>query len=116
VQITGSLGVIHGIIRLKEGEADAAEYVCRASVGYTDAYLKQLEAYGGFLPGLQGDDSGRLSCFPDLRTRRTPKSGPPWPMRVSPQLISVPLSREKSGVVGLLKCRAALPDKRFHEG
>jgi len=26
-QITGSLGVIHGIIRLKEGEADAAEYV-----------------------------------------------------------------------------------------
>ena len=32
-QITSSLGVTHGMIRLHEGDADAAEYVCRASVG-----------------------------------------------------------------------------------
>src|ERR1700758_4675626 len=64
-QITGSLGVTHGIIRLKEGEADAAEFVCRASVGYTEMYLKQLERMAASSPALQAmiQEAYRVSRF-----------------------------------------------------
>ncbi|HYL86373.1 MAG TPA: PAS domain S-box protein [Candidatus Angelobacter sp.] len=36
-----SLGATHGMVRLKEGEGDAAQLVARASVGYTAAFLAQ---------------------------------------------------------------------------
>jgi len=36
-----SLGATHGIVRLKEGEGDAAQLVARASVGYTPEFLAQ---------------------------------------------------------------------------
>ena len=36
-----SLGATHGIVRLKEGEGDAAVLVARASVGYTPDFLAQ---------------------------------------------------------------------------
>jgi len=111
-QITGSLGVIHGIIRLKEGEADAAEYVCRASVGYTDAYLKQLERMAASSPGLQAmiQEDFRVSRFEDEKDAKIRRAMADAGIT---QLISVPL-RGKKGVVGLLNV-GALPGKRFHE-
>ncbi len=39
-QITGSLNTNYGIIRLLEGKGEAREFVVRASVGYSEHYLK----------------------------------------------------------------------------
>jgi len=111
-QITGSLGVTHGIIRLKEGEADAAEFVCRASVGYTDSYLKQLERMAASSPGLQAmiQENFRVSRFEEEKDSKLRRAMADAGIT---QLISVPL-RGKKGVVGLLNV-GALPGKRFHE-
>ena len=111
-QITGSLGVTHGIIRLKEGEPDAAEYVCRASVGFSDSYLKQLERMAASSPWLQAviQEPYRLSRFEE---EKDPKIRRAMADAGITQLISVPL-RGKKGVVGLLNV-GALPGKRFHE-
>ena len=111
-QITGSLGVTHGMIRLKEGEEGAAEYVCRAWVGYSDAYLKQLERMPASSPWLQGvmQEPYRLSRFEEEKDTKIRRAMADAGIT---QLVSMPL-RGKKGVVGLLKI-GALPGKRFHE-
>ena len=111
-QLTSSLGVTHGIIRLKEGDADAAEYVCRAALGYSESYLKQMERLASSSPWLQGvlQEPYRLSRFEDekdVKVRRIMADAG------ITQLVSVPL-RGKKGVVGLMNI-GAMPGKRFHE-
>ncbi len=111
-QLTSSLGVTHGIIRLKEGEAEAAEYVCRASIGYSDAYLKQLERLASSSPWLQGvlQEPFRVSRFEE---EKDPKVRKAMAEAGITQFVSVPL-RGKKGVVGLINI-GAFPGKRFHE-
>ncbi len=111
-QITSSLGVTHGMIRLKEGEAEASEYICRASVGYADAYLKQLERLAASSPWLQAviQEPYRLSRFEE---EKDPKIRRAMADAGLTQIVNVPM-RGKKGVVGLLKV-GALPGKRFHE-
>ena len=111
-QLTASLAVTHGIIRLKEGDAEAAEYICRASVGFTEGYLKQLERMASESAWLQGvlQEPFRVSRFEE---ERDPKIRKAMAEAGITQLISVPL-RGKKGVVGLMNI-GALPGKRFHE-
>jgi PAS domain S-box-containing protein len=40
VNVVGSLGVSHGLVRLLEGEGNAAQLVVHAGVGFPDEYLK----------------------------------------------------------------------------
>jgi len=111
-QITSSLGVTHGIIRLKEGDAEASEYVRRASVGYSDSYLKQLERLPASSPWLQAviQEPYRLARFEE---EKDPKVRRAMADEGLTQIIYLPM-RGKKGVVGLLKV-GALPGKRFHE-
>jgi len=111
-QLTGSLGVTHGIIRLKEGDGEAAEYFCRAAVGYSESYLKQMERLASSSPWLQGviQEPYRLSRFEE---EKDPKVRRVMAEAGITQLVSLPL-RGKKGVVGLLNI-GALPGKRFHE-
>jgi len=111
-QIIGGLGVTHGMIRLKEGDAEVSEYVCRASVGYSETYLKQLERLPASSPWLQAviQEPYRLSRFEE---EKDPKVRRAMADEGLTQIINVPL-RGKKGVVGLLKV-GALPGKRFHE-
>ena len=111
-QITNSLGVSHGIIRLKEGPEEAAEYVCHASVGYSESYLKHVQRISASSPWLQGliKEEYRLSRFEE---EKDPKVRRAMAESGLTQLFSVPL-RGKKGVVGLMNI-GALPGKRFHE-
>ncbi len=111
-QITGSLGVTHGNIRLKEGDADAAEYVCRASVGYTESYLKQLDRLAASSPWVQAilQENYRVSRFDEEKDSKVRRAMADAGIT---QLVTVPL-RGKKEVVGLLSI-GALPGKRFHE-
>ena len=104
-QLTSSLGVTHGIIRLKEGEGDAAEYVCRAAVGYAENYLKQMERLASSSPWLQGvlQEPYRLSRFEE---EKDPKVRRIMADAGITQLVSVPL-RGKKGVVGLMNIGAS---------
>ena len=36
-----SIGATHGMVRLLEGEGDAAQFVIRASIGFREAYLEK---------------------------------------------------------------------------
>src|SRR6266852_9667036 len=48
VNVVGSLGVSHGIVRLLEGEGSSAKLVVRAAVGFDEAYLaKEKEIPAG---------------------------------------------------------------------
>ena len=111
-QITSSLGVTHGMIRLKEGDAEASEYVRRASMGYSDSYLKQLERLPASSPWLQAviQEPYRLARFEE---EKDPKARRAMADEGLTQIIYLPM-RGKKGVVGLLKV-GALPGKRFHE-
>lgn len=111
-QLTGSIGVSHGIVRLREGDGDAAEYVCRASVGYSEGYLKQMDRLASSSPWVQSviQELYRVSRFED---EKDPKIRRAMGDAGITQLISVPL-RGKKGVVGILNI-GALPGKRFHE-
>jgi PAS domain S-box-containing protein len=111
-QLTSSIGVTHGIVRLREGDGDAAEYVCRASVGYSENYLKQMDRLAASSPWVQSviQELYRVSRFED---EKDPKIRRAMADAGITQLISVPL-RGKKGVVGILNI-GALPGKRFHE-
>ena len=111
-QITGSLGANHGILRLLEGKGDAAEFVARASVGFTSAYLNQNERMSLSSAWVQSvlQESCRVTSFEeekDVKLRRAMAEA-----GIS-QLISVPLCG-KEGPVGMLNI-GALPGKRFQE-
>jgi len=111
-QITSSVNASHGVIRLLEGKGDAAEFVARASVGFSESYVKQHERYALNSDWVQEvlKENCRVSRFEDekdIRVRRNMAEAG------ITQLISVPLCG-KEGPVGLLNI-GALPGKRFHE-
>jgi PAS domain S-box-containing protein len=111
-QITSSLNASHGMIRLLEGDGDAAEFVARASVGFSEAYLKQNERFALQHPWVQSalQENYRISRFEeekDVKVRRNMAEAG------ITTLITVPL-RGKKRPVGLLNI-GALPGKRFHE-
>jgi len=74
-------------------------------VGYTDAYLKQLERMAASSPGLQAmiQEDFRVSRFEDEKDAKIRRAMADAGIT---QLISVPL-RGKKGVVGLFECRRA---------
>lgn len=53
VQLVDSLGATHGIVRLKEGEGDAAQLVIRGSVGYSPSFLTQYAKVSALEPWAQ---------------------------------------------------------------
>ena len=112
VQITSSLGATHGMIRLLQGEGDAAEFFVCASMGFSEIYLKQNERLALRNSWLEAvlKDKYRLIRFDeekDLKLRRSMAEAG------ITQLIAVPL-RGKKGPVGMLNI-GALPGKRFQE-
>jgi two-component system NtrC family sensor kinase len=112
LQITSSLNASHGIVRLLEGKGDAAEFVARASVGYSERYLKQHERLDSHSPWIQEvlRENCHISRFEeekDIKARRKMAEAG------ITRLITVPL-RGKEGSVGMLSI-GAMPGKRFHE-
>ena len=112
LQITTSLNATHGMLRLLEGKGDAAEFVVRASVGFSENFLKQHERLDLHVPWVQEvlRKSYRISRFEeeeDVQSRRKMAEAG------ITQLISVPL-RGNEGPVGMLNI-GAQPGKRFHE-
>ncbi len=108
-QITGSLGATHGMLRLLDEKGDAREFVIRASVGFTENYLKQFVLSRPWSPELP-ESSYRITLFEnekDVRVRRSMAEAG------ITQLITVPL-RGQEGPIGLLEVGAP-PGKRFHE-
>jgi PAS domain S-box-containing protein len=108
-QITGSLGATHGLIRLQEAKEEAREFVVRASVGFTENYLKQYLASGPWSAELP-DEQYRISRF---ENEKDPKVRRSMAESGISQLISIPL-RGQEGPVGVLKIGAPL-GKSFHE-
>lgn len=53
VQLVDSLGATHGLVRLKEGEGDAAQLVIRGSVGYSPSFLTQYAKVSALEPWAQ---------------------------------------------------------------
>lgn len=111
-QITGSLNTSYGIIRLLEGKSEAREFVARASVGFSEMYLKQHAKFALSDPWLheilQGDY--RISRFED---EKDPKVRRIMAESGVAQLVTIPL-RGQEGPVGMLNV-GAVPGKRFHE-
>ncbi len=111
-QITGSLNTSYGIIRLLEGKSEAREFVARASVGFSEMYLKQHAKFALSDPWLheilQGDY--RISRFED---EKDPKVRRMMAESGIAQLVTIPL-RGQEGPVGMLNV-GAVPGKRFHE-
>ena len=111
-QIVASVGSSHGMIRLLEGKDDSRDFVVRASVGFTESYLKHNERFA-----LSGEWAQSLlrESYTILRFDEEKNS----PLRRNmaeagiTQLIVVPLSGQESPV-GILNI-GALPGKRFHE-
>lgn len=112
MQITSSVNASHGTIRLLEGQGDAADFVSRASVGYSEKYLKENRRLPLNSLWLQEalQKEYRISRFDeerDVKIRRMmADSG-------VTQLISVPLCG-KEGPVGLLNI-GILAGKRLQE-
>jgi PAS domain S-box-containing protein len=108
-QITSSLGATHGIIRLLEVKGDSTEFVVRASVGFTENYLKQYS-----LPGFSTSDLAaggyRMTLFENEKDTKIRRSMAEAGIT---QLITIPL-RGQENAVGILKVGAP-PGKRFHE-
>jgi PAS domain S-box-containing protein len=111
-QITGSVNASHGTIRLLEGKGDAADFVIRASVGYSEKYLRENQRLSLNSVWIQQilKEEFRISRFEeerDVKVRRLMADAG------ITQLIAVPLCG-KEGPVGLLNI-GALPGKRFQE-
>ncbi len=69
-------------IRLLEGKGDAKEFVVRASVGFSETYLKQMASSGCLVTGIQSVIRS-ITTSPDLRLRKIRKFAAAWPMRAS---------------------------------
>jgi PAS domain S-box-containing protein len=108
-QIINSLGVTHGIIRLLEGKEDVKEYVVRASVGFSDSYLKHYMHPGPPIPEISHEPY-HLARF---ETEKDPKVRRSMAEAGITQLITIPL-RGQEGPVGMLKI-GATSTKRFQE-
>jgi PAS domain S-box-containing protein len=108
-QIVSSLNASHGMIRLLEGKSDVKEFAVRASVGFTDAYLKQYVLSATWTPeSLQ--ESYRIARF---ENEKDPKARRSMAEAGISQLITIPL-RGQERPVGMLAIGAA-SGKLFHE-
>lgn len=111
-QITGSVNASHGIIRLLEGKGDTADFVVRASVGFSEKFLKEhqrLSLNSVWIQRVLKEEYWvtRFEDEKDVKVRRN------MAQAGITQLITVPLNG-KEGPVGLLNI-GALPGKRFQE-
>jgi two-component system NtrC family sensor kinase len=111
-QITGSLNSSYGIIRLLEGKGEAREFVARASVGFSEVYLKQHARFAlgdAWLHEVLQEDY-RISRFEDEKDSKVRRI-----MAESgiAHLVTIPL-RGQEGPVGMLNV-GAVPGKKFHE-
>jgi PAS domain S-box-containing protein len=75
VNVVGSLGVSHGLVRLLEGEGNAAQLVVHAAVGFDDSYLKSQNGIPTSEPWVQrvlkqDYASVKLSEEPEPRERQ----------------------------------------------
>jgi hypothetical protein len=53
VNVVGSLGVSHGLVRLLEGEGNSAQLVVHAAVGFNEEYLKSQNGIPAAEPWVQ---------------------------------------------------------------
>jgi PAS domain S-box-containing protein len=111
-QITGSLNISHGTIRLLEGKGDTVEFVVGASVGFTESYLKKHSRISFQCPWAQKVLKeeyviARFENEKDVKLRRKMAEAG------ITQLVTVPLCG-KEGPVGLLNI-GALAGKKFQE-
>src|SRR4030095_15708750 len=53
VNVVGSLGVSHGLVRLLEGEGKSSQLVVHAAVGFDERYLKVQRGLCGTASGVQ---------------------------------------------------------------
>jgi PAS domain S-box-containing protein len=111
-QITGSLNASHGVIRLLEGKGDSTEFVARASVGFSDSYLRQHQVLTLNRSWVQEvlKEEHRISRFEDEKDLQVRHAMAEAGIT---QLVTVPLCG-KEGPVGLINI-GALPGKRFQE-
>lgn len=108
-QIVGSLNASHGMIRLLEGKGDVKEYAVRASVGFSDSYLRHYVLSGVLVPETS-QEPYHISRF---ETEKDPKVRRSMAEASITQLITIPL-RGQEGPIGILKI-GATSSKRFHE-
>lgn len=111
-QIVGSVNASHGAIRLLEGKGDAADFVVRASVGFSEKYLKEnlrLSLNNVWIQGVLKDEC-HISRFEDEGDAKTKRAMAETGIS---QLVTVPLCG-KEGPVGLLNI-GAVPGKQFQE-
>ncbi len=108
-QIVGSLTASHGMIRLLEGKGEVREYVVRASVGFSESYLKHYGLSSAWVPENR-QEPYRISRF---ETEKDPKVRRSMAEAGITQMITLPL-RGQEGPIGLLKI-GATSSKRFHE-
>ncbi len=108
-QIVTSLNASHGMIRLLEGKGDVKEYVVRASVGFSESYLKHYGLSGTWTPE-NSQESYRISRF---ETEKDSKVRHGMAESGIVQRITLPL-RGQEGSVGILEI-GTTSSKRFHE-
>jgi PAS domain S-box-containing protein len=111
-QITGSLNTSFGTIRLLEGKGEAREFVAHASVGLSEAYVKQQERFALADPWLREvlEQDYRVSRFENEKEGRIRRNMAEAGIA---ELVTIPL-RGQAGPVGILSV-GAVPGKRFHE-
>jgi PAS domain S-box-containing protein len=111
-QIVGSLNATHGIVRLLEGKADAAEFVICGATGFSESYLKQNQRFAFNCAWVQEVLKGecRITRYEDEKDPRTRRGMAEAGIS---QLITVPLCG-KQGPVGLLSIGTP-PARPLHE-
>jgi PAS domain S-box-containing protein len=111
-QIAGGVNASHAIVWLLQGKGDTAEFALCASMGYSDAYLKQHKKIALNEPWVQDVLKEEYKVFrfedeKDLKMRRDMAEAG------ITQLVTVPLCG-KEGPVGIMNM-GALPGRRFQE-
>ncbi|MGB9512183.1 MAG: ATP-binding protein [Candidatus Acidiferrum sp.] len=111
-QITESVDATHGTIRLLEVKGDTGDFVVRASIGFSEAYLEQYQTISIHSPWAQEvlKREYRITRFDEEKDPRVRRKMAEAGIT---QLVAVPLCG-KEGPVGLLNV-GTLPGKRLHE-
>lgn len=108
-QIVNSLSASHGMIRLLEGKGEVKEYVVRASVGFSENFLRHYLSS----PTLVHENSQEPYQISRFETEKEARVRRGMAEAGVTQLITIPL-RGQEGAVGILKI-GATSSKRFHE-
>ena len=105
LNVVGSLGVSHGLVRLLEGEANSAQLVVHAAVGFEESYVKAQSAIPASEPWaqrvlMQDYTPVKINEEPDARERQRMSSA-------GVKEIAVILLRGKEKPLGILAVGAA---------